>query len=270
MKAPYLHYTFFKKVTLNIESMIKKEIEYDDNLIFNLANFNNIGYFYSLKSFKDKYQFTDKLNEKFDEFIVECLLNIEKHNNYNQLFFLYSLVASNTLEKYLNKYLESIENDKLNDEEIYKMIDFSISSKDNIDISKNNLYKIFKNSFEYYDYMDELIHNPCIKLFRFMASTNYFKRCYKNKKKYYKSFMKTNLRYPIHLLVSKMFRSKKRTKDMLYNDPRDTDIPLITDGMLDIAYKDVMKKIEAINAYLFDDKESDLRKEFNIDNEQKL
>ena len=57
-----------------------------------------------------------------------------------------------------------------------QVIDFSIASKDNIDISKNNLYKIFKNTFEYYDYMDELIHNPCIKLFRLMASTNYFKR----------------------------------------------------------------------------------------------
>ena len=30
MKAPYLHYSFFKKVTLGLNPMVKNEIEYDD------------------------------------------------------------------------------------------------------------------------------------------------------------------------------------------------------------------------------------------------
>lgn len=270
MNAPYLHYIFLKKVTLKLDPMILNELEYDDNLIFNLSNFKNIGNFYSLKSFKDKYNFTSNLNDKFNEFIVECLLNIEKHNDYNQLYFVYALISSYTLEKYINEYIESLNNDKLNDEEINKMIDFSIASENNIDISKNNLYKIFKNSFNYYDYMDNLIHNPCIRLFKFLASTNYFKKCYKNKKKYYKKFMNYNLRYPIHKFISLIFKSKKRVKDMIYKDNRLNDLKLIDDNTLDLALNDVLNQIKAINEYLFDDKESDLRKIYNIENDKKI
>ncbi len=270
MKAPYLHYAFFKKVTLDLNPMIKNEIIYDDNLIFNLSNFINIGDYYSLKSFKDKYDFNNKLNEKFNEFIVECLILLNKHNEYDKLYFLYSLVSSYTLDKYINEYIESLNNDVLSKEEIYKMIDFSIASKDNIDISKNNLYKIFKNSFEYYNYMDDLIHNPCIRVLKFMASKAYFIRCYKKKKKYYKSFMKYNIKYPLHLLLSKITKSKIKTKDLIYKDIRDIDLPLISDELLEKAYIDTKMQINAINEYLFDDKDSNVRRLYNIDKDKKI
>ena len=84
------------------------------------------------------------------------------------------------------------------------------------------------------------------------------------------SFMKYNLKYPIHSIISKFAKSNIRTKDMIYKDNRLNDLKTIPDDKLDLAYNEVMDKIKSINEYLFDDKESDLRKIFNIDKEQKL
>lgn len=270
MNAPYLHYSFFKKVTEGIPNYIKKEIEYDDDLIFNLSGFNDIGYYYSLKSFKDKYNFSDSLKEKFDEFIVECIIKLSKENDYESLYFLYAMISNNVIDKYLNQYVDSVKGNKLRKEKLYKMIDFSIASKDNFDIKNNNLYKRFKKSFNYYKYMDNLIHEPCIGTLKFLASTEYFKRCYKKKKKFYKSFTNYNIRYPYHKFISLLFRTKKNINDFIMKDNRNIDLILISDKTINKALDEVLEYIEAINEYLFDLKESNLRKLFNIKKEKKL
>lgn len=270
MNAPYFHYSFFKKVTEGIPYYIKKEIEYDDDLIFNLSGFNDIGNYYSLKSFKDKYNFTNLLNEKFDEFIVECLIKLSKENNYQTLYFVYALISNHILDKYLNEYVDSVKGNNLRKEKLLKMIDFSIASKENTDIKNNNLYKKFKNSFTYHKYMDNLIHEPCIATFKFLASTEYFKKCYKKKKKYFKTFTKFNYKYPYHKFISILFRSKKNIKDFIMKDKRNIDLILISDKTINKAYYEVLDSINIINQYLFDFKESDLRKLFNIPKEKKI
>lgn len=270
MNALYLHYAFFKRVTEGLDDYIKKEIEYDDNLIFNLSGFNNIGNYYSLKSFKDKYKFSEGLNENFDTFITECLLNISKNNDYQKLYFLYALISSHVLDKYLLDYIESIEGKNLSKEKLYKMIDFSIASIDKVDISNNNLYKMFEESFTYYDYMDDLIHEPCIMTLKFMASKEYFKKCYKKKKKFLKSFTKRNIFFLNHKIINVLFRSKKNTNDFIMKDNRKIDITLISNETLQKAYNEVKNIINEVNDYLFNFNEKGVRKIFNIPKDKKI
>ena len=82
--------------------------------------------------------------------------------------------------------------------------------------------------------------------------------------------MNYNLRYPIHKFISLISKSKKRVKDMIYKDNRLNDLKLIDDNTLDLALNDVLNQIKAINEYLFDDKESDLRKIYNIEKDKKI
>jgi hypothetical protein len=57
---------------------------------------------------------------------------------------------------------------------------------------------------------------------------------------------------------------------MIYKDNRLNDLKLIDDNTLDLALNDVLNQIKAINEYLFDDKESDLRKIYNIEKDKKI
>ena len=154
------------------------------------------------------------------------------------------------------------------------MLDFYYYSIDNIN-TKMNLYNQFKDSFNYYDYMDELIHNPIIKSISFLASKNYFNRCYKNKIKFYKRFKLNHRRYILHKIISKIFKSKYNIKDFINKNKIDTKLLNLANNEIDINDKKINKSlddviaiardelnnyIDAINDYLFNDRDKNINK----------
>ena len=48
MYGVMLHYYFFKDVVENLDNSIKSKLDYNDDLLFNLANFNTTPAFYKL------------------------------------------------------------------------------------------------------------------------------------------------------------------------------------------------------------------------------
>lgn len=281
MYIPYTHYKFLSDLMNKIK--FKDSFNYDDNILFNFANFINVSEFYSLKSFKDKYKFEDKLNLCFNQFILECVIKLKFENNFNNLLFLYSFISTHVLDKYINAYINAFKRKNMSILRASNMIDFYIYSINNDD--KMNLYKTFNKSFVYTKEMDDFIREPLIKTMDFLVPKNYFIKCYKHKIKFYKCFKRFNIRYFSHKIISIISKSKYKLKDFFYSKDIDTNIlnvkreKLLIDNnesnltlisAYDKALNEAYNYIDSINDLLFNGRDSDFKKLFNVNKDIKI
>lgn len=289
VNAVMIHYYFFKDVVSKLDLNIQTCLDYDDNLIFNLANFNTTPSFYKLFNLykNDKYKIQNYFDgNDFNSFIVDCIINLQKDNDYKKLLFLYAMVSHKILNNYLYPYIHALKSNDYSFNIALNMLDFYYSKWHGYDITKESIYKTFQNSFIYYDYMDELIRNPLIKNFKLMSSQAYFNRCYKKKKKFYKKYAKVRFKI-IYLSLLSIFYLKHgiTPKEFPYKDKLDTKLLNkkkeyfkigekeyndTVEEIIQKALKETISTIQAINSYLFSNNDTKIRKIFNIPETKKL
>jgi len=281
------HYYFFKKLVESIPTHLHDNMEYDNDLLFNLSTFNNVGTFYMLfNPIKiDKYKFDDNLkSNKFNSFIMECLYICKKKNDHMQLLFIYAMVAHNILEQKINDYLVPKIEKKRSYSKMCNMIEFYYAmANDNINLTKINLTKYFPNGFIYHDFMDKLITNPFIKVFGAFCTKQYYTKAYNRKKLYFNFFTrsKTKLKLIPYLLYDLIFnhRGKPKAKNYLYSNKVDTSILNLTnmpylvgdetftysfEDILNQALEEAIEYMEAINSYVINDNPKPIKKLFKI------
>ena len=237
----YLNYHLFKMLINNLDDYIKNKFEYEDTDILSYISFKSIPNYYSKK---DKYGMIEKFNsDKFNDFIVECAINLDKENDFNNLLFLYGLIISDTSSKLLLKNV-------INNENINNYISLKYDIKFDLDYYKNNNKKILN----YTDKMEDLVHNPLIRIFDLFASYYYFIRGYK---KYKKNFKKEI--------------NKNKSKDLsLDNISFEENGIKNIDDYITYIYETINIKIKALNLYLFEQNDKNFREEFNINKEKKV
>lgn len=289
MYGAMIHYYFFNDLVSKLDSNILQKMDYDDNLIFNIANFNTSPSFYKIFNlFKgDKYKIQNKFdNNEYNSFIVDCIINLQKENDYKKLLFLYGMVSHRILNNYIYPYIYTLKSDEYSFNRALNMLDFYLSKWNSFDVTKESIYKKFSEAFTYYDYMDELIRNPMVKDFKLMSSQEYFKKCYKNKKKFYKKFAKVKyksiylslvaLLYHKNGLSPKEFPYKDRIDTRLLNKKKeffkigDKEYNDTFEEMIQKAQKEALNTISAINSYLFSNNDVKIRKIYNIPETKKL
>lgn len=283
-----LNYYFFKKVIDKLDDNIKSNLRYDEDLLLNLSNFKSSPLFFDIYKLKNdrKYNMYENFHsELFDEFLIECAINLEKENSYKKLLLFYGMLAHHVLESHIDPYLNALKSDDYDIRYAENMIDYYYSKKLELDIIKKPLNDKFPQAFLYLDYMDELIHNPMIKVFKLMSSKNYFKKCYKKLRRFYSSSKMSlikRMNYPLWDLFRK---NKIKAKSFYYRDDIDTKLLNMEkneyqigentynyslDEVINIALDDVLERINAFNLYLFETNDKKLRKLYNIDELKKM
>ncbi len=232
MALGMLHYYFLKQVIEKLPYNIKNNLEYDNDLLFNLATFNDLGLFYKIFNpiKKDKYRLNEKLeSDKFNDFILECIYICKKNNNYQQLLFIYAMISHNILHRHISEYLSIRLSKKLRFDTACNMIDYYYTkANDNIDLTKVALTDYFPNGFIYHDFMEDLIHKPFIKVFSFFCTDSYFNHAMKMKKCFYSHFNRSKTR--IKLIPYKLYdiifnhRGKPKASLYLYTSKVDTSL----------------------------------------------
>lgn len=286
-----LYYYNLKKIIEKLPDNATRSLDLSDDAIFNAATFTDLGRFYTQNLIKkDKYAIDKKIeNEKFYEFMFEVTQTFKKEVNPEQLLFIYGLINHYFLKNNLEQYLSVRVDKKRSFDNLTNMLDYYYTKiNDSYDLSKNTIYQKFPNGFNYTDSMDELIHNPLIKVHSFFRSKEYFTKAMKHKKRYYRSFVKANfMKYIPYKLYDIIFnhRGKPKAKNYVYKNKVDTTILniqkkpyLVGDEtfnyslkeILDIALKQALDMIKIINSFFFYNDDKEYRKIFNIDKDQKI
>ena len=273
-----LKYHIFKNVLNNVNIDFNSNVEITDDLLFNLANFNTVSNYYTILK-NNKYDINSKFNNGFNDFFIDCLINTNKEYDYNKLIFIYALYSSNEIDNYINQYIDNL-NINIDKNIIYNMIDKYISTK--IDINLNNkLINIFKDGFNYYDYIDDVIHNPLIKHYYIMSSYNLYKLFYKYKYKFYKHYTSNNLYILIHKIrhlnnKSKYFKYKYEITDDILNisnneyNINDKKCNYNLDKLIEYIINKLVTNIEIFNKYFIENDDKELRKLFKINKDKKI
>lgn len=279
---------FFLEVLEKLPKQIQDDLCYTDSLCFNFSNFMFVpkfSYVYNLFK-KDPYELDKKFEENFMDFFIECAIHLNQKNDYKRLLFLYGLLSTYTLREFYNPYIQSLKDESESMDKIYNMLDYFYATVKQIDLTKTSLYKLYPDAFTYYNYMEDLIHNPLIRTYKFMGSRGYFKKSYKRFKHYCKKDSANRMKKPLHILFDKLFARKKPGKEyFLYEPYSNPDLITFQKKKIDNngveSYEDLesirkkaideaVSRIEALNDYLFNHKENQFRKKFQISEEKKL
>lgn len=292
MTYSMLSYYFLKQVLDVQPNRIKEKLEYDKDLLFNLSTFNDLGSFYRLFQplKKDKYKLHEMLQtDTFHEFIYECILICKKNNDYNQLLFIYAMVSSYVLKNHILPYLSVRLSKKLTYTKACTMIDYYYaSSRDSLNLTKLSLSDYFPTAFTYYDWMEELIHKPFIKTFKFFCTKPYFMKCYK-KKRFYFTYC-TRSKTKLKLIPFKLYdwilnhRGQPKASHYIYTSKISTSLfnlnkkPYLVgeetynycfDDIISNALSETKQYTDAINLFISFDQEKPLLRMLHIECETK-
>ena len=287
-----LEYYFFKEALSRLDEIKKKDFILNDSTIFNYATFLDIGKYYRYNSLKkDKIKLEEKLDnlEEFPKFLTECLIEVNIHYSSEKLMLLYAMASSYILKIRIYPYLRTKVNETQSLDEILKMIDYIYTKKlDSWELNKIKLTKKFPDGFIYILDMYEAIHYPLIKIYKVFVNENYFKKCYKKKKKFYSFF--TSSLYIIKLPYLKIMglrlkNKRKKLTSYFYSNKIDTTIlnkgkasykidnkeyKYTLDEQIELALKEATNLNEAIYDYVLFNKDKEIRKILKIDNNKRL
>ncbi len=279
MPLAMTQYYFLKDIINSLPLNVKNNLKYNNSLLFNVATFNDCGIFYKLFNpiKKDKYKINDKINSQlFNDFIIECSYQCKKNDNYKQLLFLYGIITNHILKENIDKYLSIRLNKKLTYDKACNIIDcYYAKLNDNLDLTKVSITDYFKDGFKYTDYMENMIHNPCIKVFSFFCTKTYFSHSLKIKKLYYKYFTRSKTKiklfpYKIYDLIFN-HRGKPKATSYIYTKKIDANLfnfnkkPYLInditynnslDDVINDAKGQALEIIKSLNSYIFYDKDN--------------
>ena len=288
MNGFMIRYYFLKKIINKLPEVIKKELEYTDDTLFDLATFLSTPYFYKLlsKFRKDKYKIYQRFDiDNLEKLLLESIILLSKVHDYKKLLLVYSMEAYISFDKYIIPYINTFKDEKTSLTEALLDLDYYYTLKyDNIDLSKTRISDIFKTKFIYQKYMDDLIHKPFVKVYSFFLSEEYMKKSYKNKNKFLRHHTKKKkgIKLLLTKLNDKLFYNKLpiTLHELSYNDFVDTkilnlekntysfdgkDIKLDFDEFIEKIINITYERIYAINEYLFYKKSDKLLKLYNTD-----
>ena len=290
-----INYYFMMDCIKELDSSVTSALPSDKSIYFNVSNFSSVSVYsfvYNLFK-KDKYDLETKIRDHYKDFIVEATINLKANMEDNDSFFieglllLYGLITTNTLRDYLYPYLKGIKKDDLNLDLALNILDtYMASKKDKIDLSKESIYSIFPTAYTYYDSFENLIRNPMVKCFYFMGTNSYYSKSYKRFNKFAKNSNKQGKKWD-YKIFDKIFARKKEKKEyLIYTKDEDSSLLNLKkeaymvngiehrntfDELLKKAKASAIKKINALNSYLFlQKKDNDFRIEFNIPQDKKL
>ena len=162
-------------------------------------------------------------------------------------------------------------------DEVFNMLDYYYAYQDGIDLTKEPLYKIFNNSYTYYDYVDNLIHYPLIKEYQFLASKQYFVKAYKRFYIYAKYDSASKIKRIDNKVFDFLFRKNQKHKQLfIYKNKLNTSIldrRSKEDNINNIfkkAKQETIDRINAMNDYLFTKNTKLFKKKFNIPEDKKI
>ncbi|HIT43461.1 TPA: hypothetical protein IAA91_01290 [Candidatus Avacholeplasma faecigallinarum] len=289
-----LNYYFFKRCLESLPNHIKNNLEYDNDLLFNLSTFLDLGYYYKLFNpiKKDKYKLNIilKSDDRIFDFVLECLYICKKKNDYQGLLLIYAILSNKILSDYITPYINLYVDKKNSYQKLSNMIDYYYTKAiDKIDLTKISIASIFKCDFIYHDFIEQTIHNPLIKVYKFFCSKPYFTRALKRKEFYftYCTLSTTKIKKLGFLLFDLIINHFKKPKfnQFIYSNKVNTTIfnlgkkPYLIgeetynynfDELLDQALKKTNTYIDAINQYIQYDNDKQLKKLWNIDKNEKL
>lgn len=271
------NYYFLDKIIKQTSKNIPFNDQINKDLVFNCANFLSSSYFYH-KHLKDDDLYNSLYSDRFNNFFIDVILEAKKKDmTLEKVIFIYGLYINYYLHNELNKYVIATKAKSTSVDEALNMVDYYIANKnEDINLRKTDLIVYFKDGYKFEKYMDELVHYPLLKNYNLFSSSNYFKKCYKNK---YKFYAKNNKR---KFILAKIFNKKSY---YIYDDKIDTKLinvqkneyeidgkkinSSLTDYIEDLK-KNTIKIINSINDYLFDDSPNKLRKYFNVPDNKNL
>lgn len=283
MAGQMLHYYFFKEVIKKVDNLIVEKINVSDDYMFACANVSDLGNFYHvINNFKnDEYKITRKLHraEHFYPFLIECIKQCKNDDSFEELCALYAIVSHFYLDKYTVPYTKAKKTRRRRVDRINTMLDYYYTLKnDNINLAHKNLTSVFPAGFMYYDEVEKLIHTPISKTLGFFCSHSYFTRAMKRNKEIHASIATTPTRFKVFLIKFMdlfRFREKRKLITFTYTEQFDKDLlneehnEFIAEGkkykysfeeLIELAEKDTLHMIEAINLYMFEDSDRLLKK----------
>ena len=288
MHGVMLNYYLYSNIINELPNQLDDKKGISKDLLFNFANFNTTPWFYHGFHKKDKYDLYNKLNsDKFNDFYVDTLIELKKDLSYEKVLFIYGIYINHYFMNKIYAYINALKHKNTNIYEALNMLDYYISNKYyNIDLKKTNLRMYFEDGFNYYPYMDKLIHNPLLKEFDIFLSKNYLIKCYKKKRNFYDFCTKSHFGFKrLFFKIGGVFRHNKNTKYYFYQNKIDTYLLNIVkkeyiiddnkykytfEEYLNYIKKEILKNLSDINDYIFNDKDKKLRKLFDIKNERIL
>lgn len=292
MEGAMLEYYFFKEALARLNDSEKKDFISNDSTIFNYATFLDIGKYYRYNSLKkDKIKLIEKLDniDDFPKFLTECLIEVNIHFLPEKLMLLYAMSSFYILKLRIYPYLKTKVDADESLDEILKMLDYSLSKKfDSWELNKIKITKKFPDGFCYNPNMYQVIHYPLIKIYKLFISENYFKKCYKKKKRFYSfynsSFYIFKLPY-LKLIGMRLKNKRKNLTSYFYSNKIDTTIlnkgrkpysinnkeyKYTLDEQIELALREATNLNRAIYQYVMFNKDKDIRKLLKIDNNKKL
>ena len=192
------------------------------------------------------------------------------------MLFLYGIITNHILKENIDKYLSIRLNKKLTYDKACNIIDcYYAKLNDNLDLTKVSITDYFKDGFKYTDYMENMIHNPCIKVFSFFCTKTYFSHSLKIKKLYYKYFTRSKTKiklfpYKIYDLIFN-HRGKPKATSYIYTKKIDANLfnfnkkPYLInditynnslDDVINDAKGQALEIIKSLNSYIFYDKDN--------------
>ncbi len=294
MFAEMTNYYFLNDILEKLPNSVEEKKEISKDLIFNFANFNTTSWFYKgYKIKKDKYKLYKKLeSENFDLFFINLLSELsirltDDDLNYERLIFLYGIYTNHLLMTKLKSYILSLKSSTTNLYEAYNMIDYYLANKyEDINLKEVDLRNRFEDGFNYYEYQDNLLHNPLLVTYNMFLSKEYLRKSYKKKARFFELYgdSKFGFRKKLFRFIS-IFYKNVMSPHYFYKDKIDTKILNIPKLNYDIGEKkhnlnliefidelekEAIKTIEGINDYLFNNNDKKIRKIFNIPKERKM
>ncbi len=268
MNRIIIKYYFFKDLLTKLNNNLIIKFNYNNDDLFNYSSFIDLPSYYNFykksKPFFNKNVFNND-NDIFLSFIRELVLNIDRKNDFDNLLFIYGLLSSFILDKNLDKYYESNEIEDKNI--IDNMLDYHLmKTNDNIDLSSNYLFKLFKN-INYTNKMKQLVHYPFVKIYNQFGEVQFINNCYKKRKSFYKHYAIKNIFSPKFIFKNKKYKLKYR-----YIKYESIDEKLLSDldYIINKSIYEVNEYIDTINLYLFENKDKDFRKLFKINDDYKF
>lgn len=273
------HYYFFKNSLKLIPSDIKKNLTFNNELLFNLTTFNVAPkYTYLYNPFKrNKYHLYDDIySDKFNDYFTSVLVIMAKKNDYKKLLLVYSMVSYYVFNQELIKYIKAIKGENANIDLMLNNFDYYyLLKEENRDLSKTKITTLFKD-LDYKNYYDELIHKLLVRHFNFFGSYAFYTKGYKRFKFFYSITEKSGfLRFLTNKKKDISKYQKKLDEDIFNNQKKEYILDdkfqkYSFDEFVNITLDKINVYYDAINSYLFDNNEKKIRDILNIPKERKI
>lgn len=260
MAFSYLYYSFAKKAINNLESKYLENFQIDNSKIFLYSNTIDISSLCNLTKIRKKsYDLYELLNTKQDYFLLQLVYEAKRNKFYqNNVLFLYSIASSIVLKRYLNN-ITMLTN--CSSEFDYNYAYYS----DQVDISKNNICKLFPNAFLYSFTELDYIKNSLTNTY-FLPMTD---RILHNSLNQYKKILNGSIFSRPKFFFTDLISNKKniKIKDFKYNKYKPNEELLHVkfneslihfDKVIQKALFEASELLDAINQALYFDKEKPL------------